>query len=132
MPSFPSEVLYVCEIAAANEVEQQIVSLDEPSRTALFNFLEYHAIAIVKSRQHTRDVDTIAEVNPNPSTRLFDLTQRHTIRLREIDEVITQTTAAATRVGLALLIGVVGGGFVLLREVKRVKVFLALGFVQRI
>lgn len=107
MPITPPDLDDAREIAAPNEVEQQIVSFDESSRSTLFDFKERQAIAVVESRQNTGDRDTILQINPSAAAGFFDFTQRSAFGLGEVNEVVAKATTSATLIGLTLLGGLV-------------------------
>jgi hypothetical protein len=75
MPIRPSDALNPREIAAAYQVEQQIVSLDEPTRSAIFDIGSKFPITFAFGDINTRDRDPVPEVNIDRAAMLFNRAQ---------------------------------------------------------
>ena len=106
MPVLPAEIDDVCQIAATDEVEQQIVTLDQPSRTAGFHFIAKHqTITFISNQLDTGQRYAILQVHSYKSARLFDLIE--TLALGPGHKPRQMIAQAATSATLTRSIGVI-------------------------
>src|SRR5689334_8134251 len=102
VPRFPAEVLDVSEIATADEIKQQIVTLNQTTRSARFvQCLEDEATLVVIQFE-TTEWNTVMKIDSDISARSFDLTKAVAISTdTQVCQVMAETLATAALMPLA-------------------------------